>query len=319
MTVDKAQTWLRAEYDAQAGVWKDLSRSHQEIGAEVEQLLGMSREQFPPGRPAAPGRFALACAPTPRPAAGSSGRLLRVVPAPPIVEKRLAERRRAAEARAGEGDTPLLADAHPMQQEAGDAMELPGAGPRRPGPARAGSSAPPAVARSTRTGTPHRRPLPALRRRSPAHAAARRSLEEARNSPGCRAVPPRLGSARERLQERAVAHREAQQRMERGPQGGGTSPPRWSCGRPPRREHRRAAAAALRHTRAHCSPPPRRRRRERDSAAAARRAAEELGGLDAARRAERRLAELAAERAGLDRQERANDDVLREADAWLAD
>ncbi|MYR89422.1 SMC family ATPase, partial [Streptomyces sp. SID685] len=51
--------------------------------------------------------------------------------------------------------------------------------------------------------------------------------------------------------------------------------------------------------------------------AAARRAAEELGGLDAARRAERRLAELVTERAGLDRQERADEDVLREADAWL--
>ncbi|MYQ99165.1 hypothetical protein, partial [Streptomyces sp. SID6139] len=35
------------------------------------------------------------------------------------------------------------------------------------------------------------------------------------------------------------------------------------------------------------------------------------------RRAERRLAELVTERAGLDRQERADEDVLREADAWL--
>ncbi|MET9871431.1 SMC family ATPase, partial [Streptomyces sp. NPDC006386] len=44
-TLDKAQTWLRA-YDATAGTWKDLSRSHQEIGEEITQLLGMSREQF---------------------------------------------------------------------------------------------------------------------------------------------------------------------------------------------------------------------------------------------------------------------------------
>lgn len=44
-TVEKAQSGLR-EYDAAAGVWKDLSRSHQEIGEEITQLLGMSREQF---------------------------------------------------------------------------------------------------------------------------------------------------------------------------------------------------------------------------------------------------------------------------------
>jgi exonuclease SbcC len=52
-------------------------------------------------------------------------------------------------------------------------------------------------------------------------------------------------------------------------------------------------------------------------AAAARRAAEELGGLDSARRAEHRLAELLDERTGLDRQERADADLLHEAEAWL--
>ncbi|WP_030041471.1 AAA family ATPase, partial [Streptomyces resistomycificus] len=44
-TLDKAQSRLR-EYDPAAGAWKDLSRSHQEIGEEITQLLGMSREQF---------------------------------------------------------------------------------------------------------------------------------------------------------------------------------------------------------------------------------------------------------------------------------
>ncbi|WP_048821342.1 AAA family ATPase, partial [Streptomyces ipomoeae] len=41
-TLDKAQSLLR-EYAAATGSWKDLSRSHQEIGEEVTQLLGMSR------------------------------------------------------------------------------------------------------------------------------------------------------------------------------------------------------------------------------------------------------------------------------------
>ncbi|MEV0641457.1 SbcC/MukB-like Walker B domain-containing protein, partial [Streptomyces sp. NPDC050619] len=53
-------------------------------------------------------------------------------------------------------------------------------------------------------------------------------------------------------------------------------------------------------------------------AAAARRAAEELGGLESARRAERRLAGLDEERVELDRQERADEDVRLEAEAWLA-
>ncbi|MDG4865119.1 SMC family ATPase, partial [Streptomyces sp. T-3] len=44
-TPEKAQSWLR-EYDAAEGAWKDLSRSHQEIGEEITQLLGMSKEQF---------------------------------------------------------------------------------------------------------------------------------------------------------------------------------------------------------------------------------------------------------------------------------
>ncbi|MEV5314321.1 SbcC/MukB-like Walker B domain-containing protein, partial [Streptomyces sp. NPDC052610] len=54
-------------------------------------------------------------------------------------------------------------------------------------------------------------------------------------------------------------------------------------------------------------------------AADARRAAEELGGLESARRAERRLADLVAERAHLDRQESADEEILHEAESWLAD
>ncbi|GAA3292420.1 hypothetical protein GCM10020295_11700 [Streptomyces cinereospinus] len=53
-------------------------------------------------------------------------------------------------------------------------------------------------------------------------------------------------------------------------------------------------------------------------AAAARRTTEEFGGLESARRAERRLADVRAERAGLDRQERADEDVLHDAETWLA-
>ncbi|MGO4429859.1 AAA family ATPase, partial [Streptomyces sp. MCAF7] len=44
-TREKAQSQLR-EYLPGAGEWKALSRSHQEIGEEISQLLGMSKEQF---------------------------------------------------------------------------------------------------------------------------------------------------------------------------------------------------------------------------------------------------------------------------------
>ncbi|MFJ4947337.1 AAA family ATPase [Streptomyces sp. NPDC088760] len=312
MTVDKAQTWLR-EYDARAGAWKDLSRSHQETGTEIEQLLGMSREQFCQVVLLPQGDFARFL----RADAEARSRLLgRLFDTRRFtdVEKRLAERRRATEARVREGDTALLADAHRMQQEAGDAMELPELAPGDPGLAEAVLGAA-AVARSTareRLAVAHCR----LSAAESAHAAARRALEEARE---LARLQSRFAEARqraERLQERAGAHRENQERMERARKAEAVAPA-LELREATETEHRRAAAAEARarallpdsHAGADAS----------GLATAARRAAEELGGLDAARRAERRLAELAEERAGLDRQERADDDVLREADAWLAD
>jgi len=44
-TVDRAQTLLR-EWSAEEQGWRASSKSHQEVGAEVQQLIGMSREQF---------------------------------------------------------------------------------------------------------------------------------------------------------------------------------------------------------------------------------------------------------------------------------
>lgn len=45
LVMEKAQSRLR-EYDPRSGDWRALSRSHQEIGEEITQLVGMSREQF---------------------------------------------------------------------------------------------------------------------------------------------------------------------------------------------------------------------------------------------------------------------------------
>lgn len=310
-TLDKAQSALR-EYDAQTGAWKDLSRSHQEIGEEITQLLGMSREQFCQVVLLPQGDFARFL----RADAEARGRLLgRLFDTRRFaeVEKRLAERRRAAEARVRDGDTALLADAHRMQQAAGDAMRLPDLAPGEPGLAETVLAAA-AVARSTareQLTVAHCRLLAA----ESAQAAADRTLADVRE---VARLQQRLAEARQRarrLEERADAHQEALARMERARKAEAVAPA-LELRDAADAEHRRAAAAQAR-TRALLEAAL----VDAGSAglaSAARRAAEELGGLESARRAERRLAELVAERTDLDRQERADEDVLQEAETWLS-
>ncbi|MEU5591382.1 SMC family ATPase [Streptomyces sp. NPDC020298] len=311
-TVDKAQTWLR-EYDATAGAWKDLSRSHQEVGNEIEQLLGMSREQFCQVVLLPQGDFARFL----RADAEARGRLLgRLFDTRRFaeVEKRLAERRKATEARVREGDAALLADAHRMQQEAGDAMELPEPAPGEPGLAEAVLGAA-AVARSTareRLTLAHCR----LTAAESAQAAADLALTDVRE---LARLQGRFAEARQRagrLEERAGAHREDQQRMERGRKAEAVAPALEL--REAAEAGHRGASAAEAQARA-LLPETFADAGATGLATAARRAAEELGGLESARRAERRLAEVVEERGRLDRQDRDDEDVLREAEAWLAD
>ncbi|MDC0773987.1 AAA family ATPase, partial [Streptomyces sp. HD] len=357
-TLDKAQSWLR-EYDAQAGTWKDLSRSHQEIGEEVTQLLGMSREQFCQVVLLPQGDFARFL----RADAEARGKLLgRLFDTRRFaeVEKRLAERRRGTEAQVRDGDAALLADAHRMQQAAGDAMRLPDLAPGEPGLAEAILGAA-AVARSTareQLTVAHCRLLAA----ESAQAAADRALGDVRE---VARLQRRFAEARARarlLEERADAHREAQARMERSRKAEAVAPA-LELREAADAEHRRAAEEQAR-TRVqlreafsdsdegtglglgggsaassegagpdrHAAPPRGANGPDGDAldrpdiaalpadrlAAARRRAAEELGGLESARRAEQRLAGLVAERADLDRQERADEDVLQEAESWLA-
>ncbi|MGW1031100.1 AAA family ATPase [Streptomyces antibioticus] len=311
-TVDKAQTWLR-EYDAAAGVWKDLSRSHQEIGEEITQLLGMSREQFCQVVLLPQGDFARFL----RADAEARGRLLgRLFDTRRFaeVEKRLVERRRAAEARVREGDAALLADAHRMQQAAGDTMELPELAPGEPGLADAVLTA----AALARSAARERLTVAECGRlaAASAQAAADRALDDVRE---LARLQGRFGEATERarrLEERAGDYREARTRLERGRKAEAVAPA-LDLRDAADAEHRRAAEAEAR---ARAALPE---RFAEDGAAglaaAARRAAEELGGLESARRGERRLAELTDERARLDRQERADDDVLTETESWLAD
>jgi exonuclease SbcC len=309
-TLDKAQTWLR-EYDATAGAWKDLSRSHQEIGEEITQLLGMSREQFCQVVLLPQGDFARFL----RADAEARGKLLgRLFDTRRFadVEKRLAERRRATETQVRDGDAALLADAHRMQQAAGDAMRLPDLAPGEPGLAEAVLGAA-AVARSTA-----REQLAVaectLAAAESRQAATARALDDVRE---LARLQRRFAQAQERaalLEERTEAYRQAQKRMERARKAEAVAPA-LDLRETADAEHRRAAAAET-HARAQL-PETFADAGAAGLAAAARRAAEELGGLDSARRAEGRLAELLDERAGLDRQERADADVLQEAQAWL--
>ncbi|MFJ5305040.1 AAA family ATPase [Streptomyces sp. NPDC088350] len=310
-TLDKAQSWLR-EYDATAGVWKDLSRSHQEIGEEITQLLGMSREQFCQVVLLPQGEFARFL----RSDAEARGKLLgRLFDTHRFaeVEKRLAERRRATEAQVREGDAELLADAHRMQQAAGDAMELPDLAPGQPGLADEVLGAA-AVARSTA-----REQLTVahsgLAAAESAQAAADRALADVRE---LARLQQRFTQARERatlMEERADGYRQAHARMERARKAEAVAPA-LELREAADREHREAARAE---TRARdLLPETFAGAGAAGLAAAARRAAEELGGLESARRAEQRLAELGLERAELDRQERDDEDVRQEAEAWLA-
>ncbi|MFJ8281462.1 AAA family ATPase [Streptomyces griseoviridis] len=310
-TLEKAQSWLR-EHDPATGTWKDLSRSHQEIGEEITQLLGMSREQFCQVVLLPQGDFARFL----RADAEARGRLLgRLFDTQRFadVEKRLADRRRSTEAQVREGDEALLADAHRMQQAAGDAMELPDLKPGEPGLAEAVLTAA-ALARSTA-----REQLAIASSRlvaaESAQAAADHALADARELDR---LQRRFAQARERaalLEERSPAYRDAQTRMERARKAEAVAPAlelRDSADT----EHRRAGRAEAQ---ARAQLPA----RFADAGAsglagAARRAAEELGGLESARRAEQRLAELAVERDRLDRQERADEDALQDADAWLS-
>ncbi|MGP4049169.1 AAA family ATPase [Streptomyces sp. 2A115] len=313
-TMEKAQSWLR-EYDTSAGSWKDLSRSHQEIGEEITQLLGMSREQFCQVVLLPQGDFARFL----RADAEARGRLLgRLFDTRRFaaVEQRLAELRRAAETRVRAGDAELLADAHRMQQAAGDIVELPlpDLKPGDPGLAESVLEWA-AVARTTareRFTVAHCAQTAA----ESAQVAADRELEDVRE---VARLQRRFAEARERaarLEERSGAHREAQARMERARKAEAVAPA-LGLREATEAEHRRAADSEAR-ARA-LLPETFADAGATGLAAAARKAAEELGGLESARRAEHRLTELVTERDTLDRQERADEDVLQEAELWLAE
>lgn len=324
-TTEKAQSWLR-EYDSSTGAWNGLSRSHQEIGEEIAQLLGMSRDQFCQVVLLPQGGFSRFL----RADAEARGRLLGRLFGTrrfAAVEERLAELRRAAERRVREGDQRLLALAHRMAQAAGGAAgdwPAPGGEPGAPGLAEAvlGWAA---VARSGAREALDAAGL-ALAAAEDRQAAARRTLDERRD---LAALRERYEDARRRaaaLEERRAEHDARQARLDASRTAERVAGP-LALRDEAERDHRAAAAArdralaALPGSLSGLPPGP---LPEGPAGAGtevlaglARDRRRELGGLDAARRAEQRLTDIARERADLDRQDRADEQALREAAAWL--
>ncbi|MFF9851592.1 AAA family ATPase [Streptomyces litmocidini] len=314
LTTEKAQTWLR-EYDPATGEWAGLSRSHQETGEEITQLLGMSREQFCQVVLLPQGDFARFL----RADAEARGKLLgRLFDTRRFaaVEERLAELRRTAKEQVEDGDARLLALAHRMTQAAGglDAARTPVEG--RPGdPGLADSVLTwAAVAR-----TEAREALDIADVRLTAAEAARdaaRAALDAENDLAARQA--RHADAlrrRERLTEQAPERDRLQDALDRGLKADRVAPA-LGLRRDAEREH--AAAHTARERARALLPPDLAEAGAEHLSALEHRLREELGGLDAARRAERRAAAVAEERAVLAREARADEDALRDAADWLA-
>ncbi|QEV16446.1 AAA family ATPase [Streptomyces alboniger] len=313
-TTEKAQSWLRES--TPEGGWKDLSRSHQEIGEEISQLLGMSKEQFCQVVLLPQGDFARFL----RADAEARGKLLgRLFDTRRFaaVEQRLAEQRRTTEAEVKDGDAALLADAHRMQQAAADdgrdaELPLPDLAPGDPGLATEVLT----WAAVAREGARERLDIAhcALTAAESAQAAAERRLGDVRELDR---LQSRFAEAQERaarLHAREEERRECEQRLERARKAEKVAPA-LGLRDAAESEHRRAAQEEAR---ARGSLPETFESAGASGlAAAARKAAEELGGLGSARRAEQRLADITAERAALGRQERADDEISRDAAGWL--
>ncbi|MFJ2151524.1 AAA family ATPase [Streptomyces microflavus] len=312
-TLEKAQSRLRT-YDSERG-WQALSKSHQEIGEELAQLIGMSRDQFCQVVLLPQGDFARFL----RSDAEARGKLLgklfdtRRFAA---VEERLAELRRGAEARVKAGDEQILALAQRIAQAGGPAAAEaapPADRPGEPGLAEAVLEWA-AIARSTaREQLGIARAV--LSEAENRQLAARRALDAERELARLQERYAETLRRAEALEERRPEHDSCQKQLERARKADRVAPALEL--REEAERAYRAASDALDRARALLSS---------DLADAGadqlaeleRRFRQELGGLEAARQDEVRSARIDEERGRLNREARADDEIVREADAWLA-
>jgi exonuclease SbcC len=313
-TTEKAQSWLR-EHDSEGGAWQALSRSHQEIGEEITQLLGMSRDQFCQVVLLPQGDFARFL----RADAEARGKLLgRLFDTRRFaaVEERLAEQRRAAEQQVRAGDERLLAVAQRMEQAAGTAAAgwpVPRQQPGDPGLAEAVLS----WAAVARSGAQESLDIAesALAATESRQAAARHALDAERE---LARLQQRYEDARRRaeaLKARRPEREQLQARLERARKAELVEP---ALRLRDDAEHEHRSASAEQHRVTALLPPDLADAGTEQLAALERKLRQDLGGLEAARRAELRSAEITQERADLDRQSRADDEILQDAAGWLA-
>ncbi|MFR9757554.1 AAA family ATPase [Streptomyces sp. TR06-5] len=339
-TRERARSALRA-YDAEAGAWKALSLSHQEIGEEIGQLLGMSREQFCQVVLLPQGDFARFLRASAQERAKLLGRLFdtgRFAAA----EEQLARMRKEAQDHVGEGDDTLAGYAHRLRQAVGPAIaaELAAATDTVDTPPRPhGRRKQVPDQRSPRAGTGEEPPATAdallawaamarcsARERHETAVLAARAAEE-RHQRALRAAEAARETARLRRQHAdAVRRSEA---LEAAAEERRTSTDRLSAARAadtvaPLLDLRDRASDA--HERADSAeqharsalPPGLDRATPDRIAALERETRSELGALESARRTERRQDDVQAEIADLDRQAKTDEEELREAADWLA-
>ncbi|MFJ8672061.1 AAA family ATPase [Streptomyces sp. NPDC093589] len=370
-TREKAQSRLREFVpDGDTGRWKALSRSHQEVGEEIGQLLGMSKEQFCQVVLLPQGDFARFLRADAEARARLLGRLFDTRRFAAL-EDQLSTRRKAAADRVAVGDERLLALTHRMVQAAGDSADL--ADPSVPAPERSAAATPaaPARGRGRATATVPEQAGPAARPPKTVPGARTGSAGAAPDTPALAPGEPgfadavlvraalarvfareRLASAGSAVHAAEVAERAAAVRMdetrERHRLQQRHADARHRADRldahaderdriHSRLERGRAAAevapalalsAAARHEvdtaqrterQSRATLPPDLAEAEGDRLAALeRQLRQDLGSLGAARRAERRAADIGQERAGLDRESRADDQTLLDAAEWLA-
>ncbi|MGW4624807.1 AAA family ATPase [Streptomyces rubiginosohelvolus] len=312
-TMEKAQSRLRG-YDPERG-WHALSKSHQEIGEELTQLIGMSRDQFCQVVLLPQGDFARFL----RSDAEARGKLLgRLFDTRRFaaVEERLAELRRGAEAKVAAADERILALAQRIAQAAGPAgaeATPVAARPGEPGLAEAVLEWA-AIARSTareRLDIADRVVAWAEGRQREARHALDAVRDLARLQQ--RYEETRLRSAA--LEERRPEHDRCQEELERARRADRVAPA-LELREDAERAHRRAADAL---GRARAQLPPDLADAGPDQLAELeRRFRQELGGLESARRAEARITEIDEERDRLERESRADDATVRDTEVWLA-
>ncbi|MFB6815724.1 AAA family ATPase [Streptomyces sp. NPDC056347] len=313
-TTERAQSHLRA-YDPDHG-WRPLSRSHQEIGEEITRLIGMSREQFCQVVLLPQGDFARFL----RADAEARGKLLgRLFDTHRFaaVEDRLAELRRGAETEVRAGDERVLAVAQRIAQAAGPAgREVPLPELRAGDPGLADGVL--AWAATARSAARERLDIAAclLEAAEERQSAARQALDRSRELAVLQQRHAETLRRSAALEDRRPDHDRHRERLARARKAELVAPALELC-EEAERAHREAgrnrdhARAAL--------PGSLTEAGAEQLAELERRLRQELGALEAARRAERRSARIDTERAALEHQARADDELIREAETWLAD